>query len=262
MSESEPKSPRGTAKEKRKKQSSATVAVVNTPNEEPPAYSGEQHSFGRGGEVNTDKVHRRSSSVHNHHQESPGENDIKPQDKEFDFVSPRQNTKNGTRYDAIAVLVVMSFKVLVAPIILIAICVNSPYIQSPYVFRAASESYLGYEKLDAEVTYECPGCGVSCQRAVLQLVQFHRDPMMGKPAYGSLRTNTFEDYNETLSAAGKALIEELDSSNAVCGDGTSEWDDSLTFISASPKLIVKAVNVLGLPKLQLLQPEVATRAGR
>ncbi|KAH7476839.1 hypothetical protein KRP22_000759 [Phytophthora ramorum] len=260
MSESEPKSPRGTTKEKRKKQSSATVAVVNTPNEEPPAYSGEQHSFGRGGEVNTDKVHRRSSSVHNHHQESPGESDIKPQDKEFDFVSPRQNTKNGTRYDAIAVLVVMSFKVLVAPIILIAICVNSPYIQSPYVFRAASESYLGYEKLDAEVTYECPGCGVSCQRAVLQLVQFHRDPMMGKPAYGSLRTNTFEDYNETLSAAGKALIEELDSSNAVCGDGTSEWDDSLTFISASPKLIVKAVNVLGLPVSNDMIAEVTAAA--
>ncbi|KAF4137808.1 hypothetical protein GN958_ATG12761 [Phytophthora infestans] len=141
----------------------------------------------------------------------------------------------------------MSFKVLVAPIILVAICVNSPYLQSPYVFRAASESFLGYEKLNPDVTYDCPDCGVTCKQSVLQLAQFKQDPMMGKPAYGSLRTNTFEDYNETLSAAALALIDELESANAVCGDGTSDWDDSLTFISAEPKLIVKAVDALKLP---------------
>ncbi|KAG7388720.1 hypothetical protein PHYPSEUDO_011913 [Phytophthora pseudosyringae] len=152
MSESEPKSPR-VAKEKRKKQSSATVAVVNTPNKEPPAYSGEHHSFGRNGDAGTDKVHRRSSGVHHQNQPAAAENDAKPQeDNEFEFVSPRTSNKSGPRYDAIAVLVVMSFKVLVAPIILVAICVNSPYLQSPYVFRAASESYLGYEKLNADAT--------------------------------------------------------------------------------------------------------------
>ncbi|ETK89606.1 hypothetical protein F441_06519 [Phytophthora nicotianae CJ01A1] len=243
MSESETKSPR-TAKEKRKKQSSATVAVVNTPNGEPPAYSGEQHSFGRNADGSADKVQRRSLIQHNREEE----NNTKPQDnKEFEFVSPRANAKTGPRYDAIAVLVVMSFKVLVAPIILVAICVNSPYLQSPYVFRAASESFLGYEKLNPDVTYDCPDCGVTCKRSVLQLAQFKQDPMMGKPAYGSLRTNTFEDYNETLSAAALALIDELESANAVCGDGTSDWDDSLTFISAEPKLIVKAVSVLKLP---------------
>ncbi|POM61920.1 hypothetical protein PHPALM_28987, partial [Phytophthora palmivora] len=244
MSESEPKSPRVT-KEKRKKQSSATVAVVNTPNEEPTAYSGEQHSFGRNADGSTDKVHRRSSGAH--HSLAQEGNDRKAQeDKEFDFVSPR-TSKTGPHYDAIAVLIVMSFKVLIAPIILVAICVNSPYLQSPYVFRAADESFLGYEKLDADVTYDCPDCGVTCKRAILQLAQFHQDPMMGKPAYGSLRTNTFEDYNETLSTGALALIDELESANAVCGDGTSDWDDSLTFISADPKLIVKAVDVLGLP---------------
>ncbi|EEY69242.1 uncharacterized protein PITG_05453 [Phytophthora infestans T30-4] len=137
--------------------------------------------------------------------------------KEFDFVSPRTNAKTGPRFDAIAVLVVMSFKVLVAPIILVAICVNSPYLQSPYVFRAASESFLGYEKLNPDVTYDCPDCGVTCKQSVLQLAQFKQDPMMGKPAYGSLRTNTFEDYNETLSAAALALIDELESANAVRG---------------------------------------------
>ncbi|KAF1787349.1 hypothetical protein GQ600_1146 [Phytophthora cactorum] len=242
MSESEPKSPR-TDKEKSKKQTSATVAVVNTPNDETPAYSGLQHSFGRNADTGTDKVHRRSLIQHNQE-----ENDTKPQDnKEFEFVSPRTNAKAGPRYDAIAVLVVMSFKVLVAPIILVAICLNSPYLQSPYVFRAASESYLGYEKLNPDVTYDCPDCGVTCKRSVLQLAQFKQDPMMGKPAYGSLRTNTFEDYNETLSAAALALIDELESANAVCGDGTSDWDDSLTFISAEPQLIVKAVSVLKLP---------------
>ncbi|KAL3667973.1 hypothetical protein V7S43_006850 [Phytophthora oleae] len=246
MSESESKSPRVT-KEKRKKQSSATVAVVNSANEEPTAYSGEQHSFGRTTDADTDKVHRRASGAH-HNQDPPQENNTKPQeDKEFEFVSPRVNTKAGPRYDAIAVLIVMSFKVLVAPIILVAICVNSPYLQSPYVFRAASESYLGYEKLNPDVTFNCPNCGVSCKRSVLQLAQFKQDPMMGKPAYGGLRTDTFEDYNETLSAAALALIDELDGANAVCGDGTSDWDDSLTFISADPKLIVKAVSVLGLP---------------
>ncbi|KAG3007281.1 hypothetical protein PC119_g14647 [Phytophthora cactorum] len=242
MSESEPKSPR-TDKEKHKKQTSATVAVVNTPSDETPAYSGQQHSFGRNADTGTDKVHRRSLIQHNQE-----ENDTKPQDnKEFEFVSPRTNAKAGPRYDAIAVLVVMSFKVLVAPIILVAICLNSPYLQSPYVFRAASESYLGYEKLNPDVTYDCPDCGVTCKRSVLQLAQFKQDPMMGKPAYGSLRTNTFEDYNETLSAAALALIDELESANAVCGDGTSDWDDSLTFISAEPQLIVKAVSVLKLP---------------
>ncbi|KAI9997224.1 hypothetical protein PInf_000660 [Phytophthora infestans] len=211
MSESEPKSPR-TAKEKHKKQSSATVAVVNTPNGEPSAYAGEQHSFGRNADGGTDKVHRRSVIQHNQEEE----NNTKPQDnKEFDFVSPRTNAKTGPRFDAIAVLVVMSFKVLVAPIILVAICVNSPYLQSPYVFRAASESFLGYEKLNPDVTYDCPDCGVTCKRSVLQLAQFKQDPMMGKPAYGSLRTNTFEDYNETLSAAVLALIDELESANAV-----------------------------------------------
>ncbi|GMF34681.1 unnamed protein product [Phytophthora fragariaefolia] len=250
MSESEPKSPRVT-KEKRKKQTSATVAVVNTPFEEPPAYAGEQHSFGRTADAGVDKVHRRSSGVHNHNQDQPlfpEVNDLKPQDdKEFEFVSPRQNTKTGPRYDAIAVLVVMSLKVLVAPIILIAICVNSPYLQSPYVFRAASESYLGYEKLNSDVTYDCPTCGVTCKRSVLQLAQFKQDPMMGKPAFGTLRTDTFDGYNDTLSASAEALIEELDSSNAVCGDGYTDWKDSLIFISASPNLIVKAVQVLGLP---------------
>ncbi|KAF1783540.1 P-loop containing nucleoside triphosphate hydrolase [Phytophthora cactorum] len=175
------------------------VDVVNTPNDETPAYSGLQHSFGRNADTGTDKVHRRSLIQHNQE-----ENDTKPQDnKEFEFVSPRTNAKAGPRYDAIAVLVVMSFKVLVAPIILVAICLNSPYLQSP--------------------------------------------PHDGKPAYGSLRTNTFEDYNETLSAAALALIDELESANAVCGDGTSDWDDSLTFISAEPQLIVKAVSVLKLP---------------
>ncbi|KAG1708213.1 hypothetical protein DVH05_024896 [Phytophthora capsici] len=247
MSESELKSPRVT-KEKRKKQSSATVAVVNSANEEPTAYSGEQHSFGRNTDAGADKVHRRTSGAHHHNQGPPQDNNTKPQeDKEFDFVSPRTNAKTGPRYDAIAVLVVMSFKVLVAPIILIAICINSPYLQSPYVFRSPDESFLGYEKLNPDATFNCPNCAVPCKRSVLQLAQFKQDPMMGKPAYGSLRTDTFEGYNETLSAAAQALIDELDAANAVCGDGTSDWDDSLTFISADPKLIVKAVNVLGLP---------------
>jgi hypothetical protein len=260
---SESKSPRVT-KEKRKKQSSATVAVVNSAHEEPPAYSGEQHSFGRSGDASPEKVHRRSVVHHNQNNgppASPEESDTKPQEeKEFEFVSPRQNTKTGPRYDAIAVLIVMSFKVLVAPIILIAICVNSPYLQSPYVFRAASESYLGYEKLNADVTYGCPGCAVSCQRSVLQLAQFKQDPMMGKPAYGTLRTDTFEGYNDTLSAETKALIAELDSGDSVCGDGTSEWDDSLTFISASPKLIVKLVSTLQLPVSTDMIAEVTAAA--
>ncbi|RLN26839.1 hypothetical protein BBO99_00000037 [Phytophthora kernoviae] len=260
MSE-EPKSPRS-SKEKRKKQSSATVAVVNTPSAEPAAYSGEQHSFGRSGEGNPEKIHRRSSSVHKQNQDDPPvSDDVKPQgDKEFEFVSPRQHQKGGLRYDAIAVMVVMSFKVLVAPIILVAICVNSPYLQSPYVFRAASESFLGYEKMDAGVTYGCPDCGVSCELAVLQLAQFKHDPMMGKPAYGTLRTNSFEDYNSTLSAEVAALIAELESSSAVCGDGTSDWDESLTFISASANLIVKAVQVLGLPVSNDMIAEVTAAA--
>lgn len=164
--------------EKKWKQSSATVAVSN----DDPA-----------------SIHHRATPAHGAEAHGEHTNAL-----EEEFAPVHGDEHSTRRFDAFAVLIVMSFKVIVAPLILIVICVNTQYIKAPYMFRAASESYLGYSLEDSELTYSCPDCVIGCEKTVLLLSHFGSDALMGKPAFSTLLTS--ELANTTLSASEASLV--------------------------------------------------------
>lgn len=219
--------------EKKWKHSSATVAVENTP-------AGDS-----GGGVHHRPSHGQVA------QEPAGKNHL-----EEEFAPIHADDQTSRRFDAIAVLVVMSFKVIIAPIILIVICVNTDYIKGPYMFRAASESYLGYTQKDADLTYSCPECLISCGKAVLLLSQFGSDALMGKPAFSTLMTSELS--STSLSASQQVLVTALNSGSATCGGGTTDRDELVLFIAASPTLVRSVVETLNLSVSEDMIAELAS----
>jgi hypothetical protein len=173
---------------------------------------------------------------------------------EEEFAPIHVDEHSSRRFDAFAVLVVMSFKVIVAPIILIVICVNTQYIKAPYMFRAASESYLGYSIEDSELTYSCPECAIGCEQTVLLLSHFGSDALMGKPAFSTLLTS--ELANTTLSASEESLAKALDGKSAICAAGSTDRDELVLFIAALPPLIVDTIDTLGLSISEDMMAEI------
>lgn len=212
--------------EKKWKQSSATVAVTND---------------------DTGNMHHRPGHGADHNQGDGPNNE--------ELIGFHDHDHSKRRIDSFAVLLVMSVKVIIAPIILIIICANTGYIKAPYMFRAASESYLGYAMEDPELTYSCPDCAVGCKQAVLQLSQFGSDALMGKPTFTTLLTTDLA--STTLSASASALVDALNADSAVCGAGTTTREDLVLFIIASPQKIVDTVDTLGLTMSEDMLAEIA-----
>ncbi|RLN84139.1 hypothetical protein BBJ28_00005585 [Nothophytophthora sp. Chile5] len=92
-------------------------------------------------------------------------------------------------------------RVIVAPIMLVAVFLQTKYLTSGGMFIGPTDRFFAFSPMDAVMVGGCSNCQVGCLNALLQMAQFGSQALMSKPTFENLYTRSDWDASILKSEA-------------------------------------------------------------
>ncbi|GAB9476004.1 unnamed protein product [Globisporangium polare] len=160
------------------------------------------------------------------------------------------------------VVIVLTTKAVIVPLVLIAVFVTTRYISSATLFRLPAESFTVFKSDDPDMARACPNCLSKCESVVSDLSQFGSRALMSELTFSSLVEKTLGDYSYAHAAVAEALGTELDAAGAICGGSSKDEDaaQEILFVVSKPVQILQLVKQLELSVAQDMLQEITAAA--
>ncbi|GMF31346.1 unnamed protein product [Phytophthora fragariaefolia] len=171
----------------------------------------------------------------------------------YDEKQRRQTTHQWIaklRPSVVGTVLALCGRCVVAPLLLLVVCITTGYGSSATFFIGAKDNYFAYSELDPVLRGGCTGCICSCRKVLMQLSSFDTNAIMSKPVYEALQATASEATGannfSSLPLEVLKLADYLDARGTVCSTGVNDWGTPNIVLSDDAQNALDVINTLGL----------------
>lgn len=148
---------------------------------------------------------------------------------------------------SIAACVAVAGRIVLMPLLVLALATSTDYFSSGKMFIGANDSYFAFSQRDPVMVGGCTNCSIGCRKTFAQVLKFHGEAMMGKQDWLNLYTAAFVWNENSISTDIIELADTMDSDPvAHCLSGPNDWGSHIMTIAGDPQYIVNAIDLMNV----------------